>query len=209
MALGAQGAGGKTKRTLSKPGDPAPPGRASLPAWEHHPRRDGAPPARAGSPPRRGRSPMAQAGTARGVRRGPASWTAGQAHHAPGTSGHGLQDRRGARPGLRPDAGCVGGVPHVPGLAQCRGLRLGGAARSRPARVTTGGGWSPRAVCGRQGAAGRGPRSGVQPHPDPVGGGPVRRGGGLPRRGGVGRRGVTSRRSPVPEPAQQGLAGDR
>ena len=42
-ALGAKGAGGKTKRKLSRPGGPATPGMASRHAWEHHPTQDGAP----------------------------------------------------------------------------------------------------------------------------------------------------------------------
>ena len=67
----------KPQRKHARPGDPAPRGRASHHAWEHHPTRGGAPPSRAGSPQRRGRSPMARAGTARGVRRGPACGTAG------------------------------------------------------------------------------------------------------------------------------------
>ena len=83
--------GGKTKSKLPRPGGSAPPGRASLHAWVHHPMRDGAPPSRAGSSPRGGLPPTAGAGP-------PSS----QAGPVP-------QGRRSPARGSRPRAVCAGG----------------------------------------------------------------------------------------------------
>ena len=98
-ALGAKGAGGKTKRTLLRPGDAAPPGRASRHVWEHHPTRDGAPPARADSPRQGVHAATTREGRQRGVRHGPACGTAEPGQRFPQARAH--RGRSGAE-ALRP-----------------------------------------------------------------------------------------------------------
>jgi len=57
--VGRQGRGEAKPRANSQDQEAlAPPGRAPRHAWEHHPTRDGAPPARAGSPQRGGFPPI-------------------------------------------------------------------------------------------------------------------------------------------------------
>ena len=177
-ALGATGAGGTTKRTLPRPGDPAPPGRASRHAWAPHPTRDGAPPSRAGSPRQGVRAARPQAGRAtwRGLRHRWARPTVPPGPHAPRS-----QRCRSAPPVWHARAADAGGVTRASGLApHCRPAPERGRARGHQAQVALGSrAWRSEAGGGRS----RHPRRRLAPRGTDARGGRVRQGGGLRRRG--------------------------
>ena len=165
MALGAKGAGGKTKKQRPRPGDPATPEQASRQA-EAFPRR-GTARCQHRTPPRGATRFPHRRGQARG---GPCDTASGPG--PPGsvaTRGPVARGSRGAAPVSSGPVAGVGGVASMSDLSPCCGLRGGGGdAHGTDPR----GGWS----CGGAGWHAEG--SEAVSHPTRPGGrcaGPARR----------------------------------